>query len=181
MLPTEQVHEGKKIHSNGDNSSVKVKVLISDVIAKLEEKASADATHKTSSNVCTAQVFLTNMAARYAVYHRTDGLKTIVKRVQGVSQLFASELISPLSSADLVKAFEAKHINFDETYYPEDVCSLQPINGVSGEYANSFGDHQVPGEHQTGVPKCVHYSEASARYEPRQHSDAAHQHEDQVD
>ena len=50
--------------------------------------------------------------------------------------MFASELISPLSSADLVKAFEAKHINFDETYYPEDVCSLQPINGVSGEYVN---------------------------------------------
>ena len=129
------------------------------MIARLEEKASADANHKATSNVCTAQVFLTNMAA----YHRTDGLKTIVKRVQGVSQLFASELISPLSSADLVKTFEAKHINFDETYYPEDVCSLQPINGVSGEYANSLGDQEVPGEHRTGVPKCVHYSEASAR------------------
>ena len=176
MFPKE-----KKIYSNDDDSFAKVKGLISDMIAKLEEKASADATHKATSNVCTAQVFLTNMAARYAVYHRTDGLKTIVKRVQGVSQLFASELISPLSSADLVKAFEAKHINFDETYYPEDVCSLQPINGVSGEYANSLGDQEVPGEHRTGAPKCVHYSEATARYEPRHCSDAAHQHEDQVD
>ena len=55
VLPTEQVHEGKKIHSNGDNSSVKVKGLISDVITKLEEKASVDATHKATSNVCTAQ------------------------------------------------------------------------------------------------------------------------------
>ena len=35
VLPTEQVHEGKKIYSNGDNSSVKVKVLISDVITKI--------------------------------------------------------------------------------------------------------------------------------------------------
>ena len=29
------------------------------------------------------------------MYHKTDGVKTIVNRVQGVSQLFASELISP--------------------------------------------------------------------------------------
>ena len=35
MLPTEQVHEGKKIYSNDDNSSVKVKDLISDVITKI--------------------------------------------------------------------------------------------------------------------------------------------------
>ena len=101
-----------------------------------------------------------------------------IENVQGVSQLFASELISPLSSADLVKAFEAKRVNFDDTYYPEDVCSLQPINGVSGEYANSLGDQEVPGEHRTGAPKCVHYSEAGARYEPRQRSDVAH--EDQL-
>ena len=73
---------------------------------------------KDTSNVCTAQVLLANMAAMYAVYHRTDGLKTIAKRVHGVSQLFASELaklgeaffdtvafdVSPFSSADLVKA-----------------------------------------------------------------------------
>ena len=54
-----------------------------------------DANHKATSNVCTAQVFPTNIAVRYAVYHKTDGVKTIVNRVQGVSQLFASELISP--------------------------------------------------------------------------------------
>ena len=37
------------------------------------------------------------------LYHRTDGLKTIAKRVHGVSQLFAS---------------------FDETQYPEDVHTV---------------------------------------------------------
>ena len=71
VLPTEQVHESmqrelqlmkdlevseriirtdfpsrKKIYSNGDDSSAKVQGLISDMIARLEEKASADATHK---------------------------------------------------------------------------------------------------------------------------------------
>ena len=39
MLPTEQVHEGKKIYSNDDNSSVKVKGLISDKIKRLEERS----------------------------------------------------------------------------------------------------------------------------------------------
>ena len=47
---------------------------------------------KTISNVCTAQTLLANMVAMYVVCHRTDGLKTIAKRVHGVSQFFASEL-----------------------------------------------------------------------------------------
>ena len=82
------------------------------------------------------------MAAMYAVYHRTDGLKTIAKRVHGVFQLFAIELAKlgvalPNGEAfDLVKALEAKHINFrafdpklvsasfDETHYPEDVHAI---------------------------------------------------------
>ena len=54
-----------------------------------------DAKHKATSNVCTAQMSPINRAVRYVVYHKTDGVKTIVNRVQGVSQLFASELISP--------------------------------------------------------------------------------------
>ena len=70
----------------------------------------------------------------------------------------------------MVKAFEAKHISLDDKYYPEDACSLQPTISASGEC-----DQEVPGEHQTG-PR----NEVSARYEPRQRSDAAHQHEDQV-
>ena len=58
--------------SNDDDPFAKVKGLISDMIARLEEKASADATHKATSSV-------------YTVVHRTDGLKTIAKRVHGVS------------------------------------------------------------------------------------------------
>ena len=72
--------------SNDDDPFAKVKGLISDMIARLEEKASADATHNATSNV-------------YTAVHRTDGSKTIAKRVQGVSQLFSF---------------------LDETYYPEE-------------------------------------------------------------
>ena len=62
--------------SNGDDPFAKVKGLISDMIARLEEKASADATHKATSSV-------------YTVVHRTDGLKTIAKRFHSVFQLFS--------------------------------------------------------------------------------------------
>merc|ERR1719399_979643 len=47
---------------------------------------------KATSNVCTAQVLLANMAAMYGVYHKTDGLKAIASRVHASAQLFANEL-----------------------------------------------------------------------------------------
>ena len=60
-----------------------------------KREASADANHKATSNVCIAHMSPINSAVRYTVYHKTDGVKTIVNRVQGVSQSLASELISP--------------------------------------------------------------------------------------
>jgi glycine dehydrogenase len=47
---------------------------------------------KATSNVCTAQVLLANMAAMYGVYHQTDGLKAIAARVHAMTQLFINEL-----------------------------------------------------------------------------------------
>jgi len=46
---------------------------------------------KATSNLCTAQVLLANMAAMYAVFHRTDGLKKIARKVHALAQLFARE------------------------------------------------------------------------------------------
>ena len=36
---------------------------------------------KATSNICTAQALLANIAAMYAVYHGPKGLETIAKRV----------------------------------------------------------------------------------------------------
>jgi len=47
---------------------------------------------KATSNVCTAQVLLANMASMYAVYHQTDGIKAIAARVHAMTQLFVNEL-----------------------------------------------------------------------------------------
>ncbi|MGV3529279.1 MAG: aminomethyl-transferring glycine dehydrogenase [Flavisolibacter sp.] len=47
---------------------------------------------KATSNICTAQALLANMAAMYAVYHGPDGLKNIAKRVALLTQTLANAL-----------------------------------------------------------------------------------------
>eukprot|EP00270_Netrium_digitus_P022294 TRINITY_DN993_c0_g1_i2.p1 TRINITY_DN993_c0_g1~~TRINITY_DN993_c0_g1_i2.p1 ORF type:complete len:1078 (-),score=269.85 TRINITY_DN993_c0_g1_i2:213-3416(-) len=45
---------------------------------------------KATSNICTAQALLANMAAMYAVYHGPEGLKTIAERAHGLASVFAA-------------------------------------------------------------------------------------------
>eukprot|EP00898_Chlorokybus_atmophyticus_P001251 jgi/Chlat1/2126/Chrsp17S08742 len=45
---------------------------------------------KATSNICTAQALLANMAAMYGVYHGPNGLKDIAKRVHGLAAIFAA-------------------------------------------------------------------------------------------
>ncbi len=47
---------------------------------------------KATSNICTAQALLANMAAMYAVYHGPKGLKVIAERVHGLTSLLAKHL-----------------------------------------------------------------------------------------
>ena len=47
---------------------------------------------KATSNICTAQALLANMAAFYAVYHGPEGLKTIAARVQRLTSILARGL-----------------------------------------------------------------------------------------
>jgi glycine dehydrogenase len=45
---------------------------------------------KATSNICTAQALLANIAAMYAIYHGPQGLTTIAQRVNGAAQLAAN-------------------------------------------------------------------------------------------
>ncbi|RYE26180.1 MAG: glycine dehydrogenase (aminomethyl-transferring) [Sphingobacteriales bacterium] len=47
---------------------------------------------KATSNICTAQALLANMAAMYAVFHGPDGLTNIAKRVSTLAQTMAERL-----------------------------------------------------------------------------------------
>jgi glycine dehydrogenase len=62
---------------------------------------------KATSNICTAQALLANMAAMYAVFHGPDGLKNIAKRVAVLTQTVA-EAIEELG-------FELVSTNFFDT------------------------------------------------------------------
>ena len=44
---------------------------------------------KATSNICTAQALLANIAAMYAVYHGPQGLTAIAKRVNGLACILA--------------------------------------------------------------------------------------------
>ena len=41
---------------------------------------------KATSNICTAQALLANVAAMYAVFHGPDGLRAIASRVHGLTK-----------------------------------------------------------------------------------------------
>lgn len=45
---------------------------------------------KATSNICTSQALLANMAAMYAVYHGPQGLSRIANKVHGFTQVFAT-------------------------------------------------------------------------------------------
>ena len=108
---------------------------------------------KATSNICTAQALLANMAAFYAVYHGPAGLKKIATRVHRLAQLAAKQLnaaglttnthfFDTLSfdadasvyqcaieaNINLRKISETRFgISFDETHSVEDVAQLMSV------------------------------------------------------
>jgi glycine dehydrogenase len=62
---------------------------------------------KATSNICTAQALLANMAAMYAVYHGPHGLKNIAKRVALLTQIVAEGIEE--------RGFELASNNFFDT------------------------------------------------------------------
>lgn len=84
---------------------------------------------KATSNICTAQALLANMAAMYAVYHGAAGLKAIASRVHALTQAVAKGLsklgieqknafyfdtlhVAGVDAAALKKMAEKFHTNF---------------------------------------------------------------------
>jgi glycine dehydrogenase len=86
---------------------------------------------KATSNICTAQALLANMASLYACYHGADGLKKIAARVHALTQILATGLtklghkvsaqnyfdtvrveLAGKSAAEILKTAEAHRMNF---------------------------------------------------------------------
>ncbi len=68
---------------------------------------------KATSNICTAQALLANMAAMYAVYHGPSGLKDIAKRVSLLALTLSNEL-KAMGFENLNKGyFDTIRVNLD--------------------------------------------------------------------
>ena len=77
---------------------------------------------KATSNICTAQALLANMASMYAVYHGPEGLKTIASRVHKLTSLLAAGLEklgysvgSPKSKVQSPEFFDTLRIELGDT------------------------------------------------------------------
>lgn len=86
---------------------------------------------KATSNICTAQVLLSVMAAAYGIYHGPQGLKNIAAKVHGLTRLFA-ESVEGLDCQLLTDNY------FDTvTIHTEDSTALRSIaesKGVNFRY-----------------------------------------------
>ena len=124
---------------------------------------------KATSNICTAQALLANMAAMYAVYHGAEGIQRIAKRVSLYAQSLANSLkahvvhkqyfdtikikvaqaqetVQQLAEAGYnVRFIDAEHIgiSFDETTIPSDVEAIANILG---------GDNIAYSDSLTNIP-----------------------------
>ncbi len=117
---------------------------------------------KATSNICTAQALLANMAAMYAVYHGPEGLKNIATRVHSLANLLANGLIemgvklmhphffdslqvAGLDTEKLKTEAEAQEINF--RYYKDgtvgisldETNSIQDLNKILQVFATATG------------------------------------------
>jgi len=95
---------------------------------------------KATSNICTAQALLANMASFYAVYHGPDGLKRIAERTHRLTAILANGLSEKGVSVN-DSYFDTITFNADEAVYQRALdagCNLRQSG--NGAYGVSFDE-----------------------------------------
>ena len=95
---------------------------------------------KATSNICTAQALLANMAAMYAVYHGPQGLKAIAARIQQLTTALASSLKTVAPSVITVEnanAFDTLLVHVPTT---KTIAALANAANINFRY---FNDTQI--------------------------------------
>jgi glycine dehydrogenase len=128
---------------------------------------------RATSNICTAQALLASMAGMYAAYHGPEGLKRIASNIHTGAAYLASRLTElgyklthqdffdtlhinlpgPLTSLDIRKIAEEKHLNF---YFPtESTVQLSTDETTSEERLN-----EILKVFSLAVKKGIHFEES---------------------
>ncbi|HDM8177292.1 TPA: aminomethyl-transferring glycine dehydrogenase [Vibrio harveyi] len=137
---------------------------------------------KATSNICTAQALLANMASFYAVYHGAEGLRTIARRTHHMTAILAAgltkggfelahnsffdtitintgaqteELYAKALAADinLRKLGTQLGVSFDETATVADVEALFAVFGVKEEVAAL--STEIAGNEFAAIPEAL--------------------------
>lgn len=101
---------------------------------------------KATSNICTAQALLANIAAAYGVYHGPQGLKQISEKVHAFAKVFAAgctQLNIPVASNDF---FDTVHL---------------VVPGQADKFVQACLDNQINIRRVDGDNVCVTFDEAT--------------------
>lgn len=90
---------------------------------------------KATSNICTAQALLANMAAMYAVYHGPEGLRAIANRIHATAVLLGDKLKSLGFELNNKVYFDTLSVKLDKSVL-EKVKHIAEEKGINFFYGN---------------------------------------------
>ncbi|HRJ66978.1 MAG TPA: aminomethyl-transferring glycine dehydrogenase, partial [Alphaproteobacteria bacterium] len=93
---------------------------------------------KATSNICTAQVLLANIAGFYAVWHGPEGLRTIARRVHRLTAVLAAGLENLGFTVENATAFDT--LTIDAQTQAQDILARAQENDIN---LRDFGDGRL--------------------------------------
>jgi glycine dehydrogenase len=95
---------------------------------------------KATSNICTAQALLANMASLYAVYHGPEGLKKIAKRVHLIAEHFAGAIMATGFTLDYAEFFDTVVVECESTAQRDEILKRASERSIN---LRSYGENLI--------------------------------------